>query len=203
MEAVKKKQPGHRAFLLNVLGGVGYFTVFMEWFWLLALYLPGFFESEVGRTIFPEAKPQPTALEPVTSAPVEPSAFMTFLFVLVALAVIALVLYVVFAKYIPTAARATTKVVHVATEKAVPVVAHKPLEKIPTRKRKVLTERVMFWVKLSAAVLPLLFVFASRFQDLSVESQLLILGFAMLCAFSTSAFIIERFLAHRWNRKTT
>lgn len=195
---MKKKQPGHRAFLLNVLGGVGYFTVFMEWFWLLALYLPGFFESEVGRTIFPEAKPQPTTLEPVTSAPVELSAFMTFVFVLVALAVIALVLYVVFAKYIPTAARATTKVVHVATEKAVPVVAHKPLEKIPARKRKLLTERILFWVKLIAAVLPLVIVFAAHYNETTVESQLVMLGFGALGSVAVTVFVLQTFLAFHW-----
>ncbi len=197
---MKKKLLYYRAFLLKTLGGVGYFVVFMEWFWLLGLYLPSFFESEVGRTIFPEAKPQPTTLEPTTSAPIEPSAFITFLFVLLALTIITLVLYVIFAKYIPTAATAATKVVHVATEKAVPVVAHKPLEKIPARKRKLLTERILFWMKLIASVLPLVIVFATQYNETTVESQLLMLGFGALCSVAVTVFVLQTLLAYQWRR---
>jgi hypothetical protein len=194
---MKTKKKWH-SFTIKTLGGVGYFTVFMEWFWLLALYLPGFFESEVGKTIFPQAEPKPVELKPVEATPLEPSLLMTVIVTVLALGVVALIIYVIFAKYIPGATRAATKVVHVATEKTVPVIAHKPLEKIPARKRKLLTARVQFWMKTIAAVLPLLVVFAARFGSGNVESQLVIFGLALLCAVSLTCFILQTWLAHRW-----
>lgn len=195
---MKKMQTGYRAVLLKLLGGVGYFTVFMEWLWLLALYLPGFFESEVGKTIFPKVEPQPVELKPVEAAAFEPSLLITIIFTVLALGIVALVIYVIFAKYIPSAARAATKVVHVATEKTVPVIAHKPLEKIPARKRKLLTARVQFWVSVFFAIMPLLIVCAARFSSHTVESQLIILGLALLSAVALACFILQTWLAHRW-----
>ncbi|QQS20041.1 hypothetical protein IPL85_01115 [Candidatus Saccharibacteria bacterium] len=184
--------------VLKVLGGVGYFTLFMEWFWLLALYLPRIIDSEIGETIFPKSEPKPVEVPPVEAVPLEPSLLMTVIFVALGLAVFVLLVYVVFAKYIPGATKSARKVVHVATEKTVPIIAHKPLEKIPARKRNLLTERVQFWVKFGAASVPLVVVFVSRFHSSSIESQLLSLGFALMCGVSVAAFTLQIVIAQRW-----
>jgi hypothetical protein len=194
---MKQKKKMHNS-ILKILGGTGYFTVFMEWFWLLALYLPGFFDSELGKTIFPKNVPVEEPRPVTTVAAQEPSILLLIGTILLAVVVIVAVFYVVFAKYIPAAAKVTNKVVHVAAERAVPVVAHKPVEKIPVRKRKLLTERVLFWVKLLSALTPLLVVFATRSKQQEIESQLLLLGVAILTALATISFVLQTHFSRRW-----
>ena len=194
---MKQKNKVHSS-ILKILGGTGYFTVFMEWFWLLALYLPGFFDSELGKTIFPKNVPIEEPRPVTTVAAQEPSMLLLIGTILLAAVVIGAVFYVVFAKYIPAAAKVTNKVVHVATERVVPVVAHKPVEKIPARKRKLLTERVLFWVKLLSALTPLLVVFATRSKQQEIESQLLLLGVAILTALATISFVLQTHFSRRW-----
>lgn len=194
---MKQKNKVHSS-ILKILGGTGYFTVFMEWFWLLALYLPGFFDSELGKTIFPKNVPIEEPRPVTTVAAQEPSMLLLIGTILLAAVVIVAVFYVVFAKYIPAAAKVTNKVVHVATERVVPVVAHKPVEKIPARKRKLLTERVLFWVKLLSALTPLLVVFATRSKQQEIESQLLLLGVAILTALATISFVLQTHFSRRW-----
>ena len=194
---MKQKNKVHSS-ILKILGGTGYFTVFMEWFWLLALYLPGFFDSELGKTIFPKNVPIEEPRPVTTVAAQEPSILLLIATILLAAVVIVAVFYVVFAKYIPAAAKVTNKVVHVATERVVPVVAHKPVEKIPARKRKLLTERVLFWVKLLSALTPLLVVFVTRSKQQEIESQLLLLGVATLTALATISFVLQTHFSRRW-----
>lgn len=194
---MKQKNKVHSS-ILKILGGTGYFTVFMEWFWLLALYLPGFFDSELGKTVFPKNVPIEEPRPVTTVAAQEPSMILLIGTILLAAVIIGAVFYVVFAKYIPAAAKVTNKVVHVATERVVPVVAHKPVEKIPARKRKLLTERVLFWVKLLSALTPLLVVFATRSKQQEIESQLLLLGVAILTALATISFVLQTHFSRRW-----
>lgn len=194
---MKQKKKVHSS-ILKILGGTGYFTVFMEWFWLLALYLPGFFDSELGKTIFPKNVPIEEPRPVTIVAAQEPSMLLLIGTILLAAVVIVAVFYVVFAKYIPAAAKVTNKVVHVATERVVPVVAHKPVEKIPVRKRKLLTQRVAFWVKLLSALTPLLVVFATRSKQQEIESQLLLLGVAILTALATISFVLQTHFSRRW-----
>ena len=194
---MKQKNKVHSS-ILKILGGTGYFTVFMEWFWLLALYLPGFFDSELGKTIFPKNVPIEEPRPVTIVAAQEPSMLLLIGTILLAAVVIVAVFYVVFAKYIPAAAKVTNKVVHVATERVVPVVAHKPVEKIPVRKRKLLTQRVAFWVKLLSALTPLLVVFATRSKQQEIESQLLLLGVAILTALATISFVLQTHFSRRW-----
>ncbi len=197
---MKKKQSGYRQLIVNAIAGVGYFVVFIEWLWLLALYLPGIFESEAGKTIFPRSRPEPIELKPALHASIEPSTVMTLLFLLAALAIVGLAIYVLVAKYIPTAARATSKVVHVATEKTVPVIAHKPFEKIPVRKRKQLTERILFWVKTAVALVPFSVIAAARLGDETIISGLLIVCFAMLSMLALMCFGLQIILSQRWKK---
>ncbi len=194
---MKQKKKVHSS-ILKILGGTGYFTVFMEWFWLLALYLPGFFDSELGKTIFPKNVPIEEPRPVTIVAAQEPSMLLLIGTILLAAVVIVAVFYVVFAKYIPAAAKVTNKVVHVATERVVPVVAHKPVEKIPVRKRKLLTQRVAFWVKLLSALTPLLVVFVTRSKQQEIESQLLLLGVAILTALATISFVLQTHFSRRW-----
>jgi len=194
---MKQKKKVHNS-ILKILGGTGYFTVFMEWFWLLALYLPGFFDSELGKTIFPKNVPIEEPRPVTTVAAQEPSILLLIGTILLAAVIIGAVFYVVFAKYIPAAAKVTNKVVHVAAERAVPVVAHKPIEKIPARKRKLLTERLLFWVKMSSALTPLAIVFVMRMNRGSVEAQVVILGFSFLSTAALICFLCQTLLARKW-----
>ncbi|PID30314.1 hypothetical protein CSA80_02720 [Candidatus Saccharibacteria bacterium] len=197
--ATRSKQ--FRKIILRIVGGAGYFTVFMEWFLLLALYTPKFFESEVGKVIFTKTKtePEPLISQPIeTASPLEPSAFMAVLFVIAACTLIALICYVIFAKYIPGAAKATDKVVHFATEKTVPVVAHKPKEKIPTKKRKLLTERIQIWIKVVLASVPVAAVYAAYHDRETVLAQLAILGFGVLGTIALGFFMTHFALQKHW-----
>jgi FtsH-binding integral membrane protein len=196
---VKKRQARYRSFTVRLLARAGYFTVFVEWFLLLALYVPRFFESELGKAVFPTTKPQPVQPQPVEVTVYEPSVVATAMFTVVALGVVALVVYVVFMRYVPAATKTAATVAQVATEKAVPVVARKPLERIPPRRRKALTARVLFWVKMALTVAPLALVYATRFRAGTMQSQLIVFGFACLSAAACLTFMAQTYLTHHWH----
>jgi heme/copper-type cytochrome/quinol oxidase subunit 4 len=185
-------------FTLRALGGVGYFTLFMEWFWLFALYLPGMLESEFSKAILPTSKtplPQPVhAVQP----PAEPSGIMIFSIMVLAVALLGTVLYLVFVKYIPTAANATTKVVHGAAKKAVPIIAHKPVDKISVRKRRILTERIVFWLKICLAVIPFAIVYMTHHRSGTTVSLLVIMAMAVLTLVALVCSTLQVVLAKRW-----
>lgn len=190
-----------RQFALRALGGVGYFTLFMEWFWLVALYLPAMFESELGKTIFPVGEaPEPQPV-PAPTASVEPSVLLVVLTVVLAVCLLAAVTYIIFMKYIPAAAKVSNKAVHVAAEKAVPLVAHKPAHTIPAKKRRLLTERMIFWLKILFTAVPPLWIYGVRHTEDTMASQLIVLGFACMAALALGSFILQAVAMKRWRMK--
>ncbi len=186
---------------LRALGGVGYFTLFMEWFWLVALYLPAMFESELGKTIFPAGEvPEPQPV-PSPTASVEPSALLVVLTVVLAVCLLAAVTYIIFMKYIPAAAKVSNKAVHIAAEKTVPLVAHRQAHKISAKKQRLLTARMVFWLKIIFTTVPPLWVYGVRHTEDTIAGQLIVLGFACMAALALGSFMLQAVAMKRWRMK--
>lgn len=193
MSSTKK----YRIFTVKLLAGAGYLMVFLEGLWLLALYLPSFMHSNLGRVIFPLTQPLPSP-KATPAHPVELSTLMTVAGVLAACALMGLVVYLIVAKYIPAVSNATAKVAHATTKKAVPMIARKPTDKISPRKRKALTERTLFWVKIMMAVVPVAIVVAVHSRKNTVQAQLVVFGFAILSFLALASFSLQTWLSRYW-----
>jgi len=190
------KIAGRQQQLANLFEKIGYFVVFMEWLFLVGIYLPGFIDSGLGRLFFPRGEaPPPQAQHSVATS--TSSGITIASATALSLCLIGLVVYAVLKKYIPAVTHVSRKTLEVTAEKTVPIVVHTPLPKISKRKRRALTDRILFWVKLGAATLPLLIIAVSRVGNASLESQLVLFAFACLTAISCMAFLLHRYFASR------
>ncbi len=193
---MKKLKP-HQRLTLTVSGGVGYLVVAFEWLGLLVLYLPSFFDSLIGQTIFPEQKtPTPQPVEPGSTQ--MPSELTVLLTVLAGVVLLGLIVYVIFMRYVPTITKSASKAVHVTAQKAVPVVARKPVETIPARRRKLLTARLVLWLKVLAVVIPVAVFGIVHVQRRTINTQLALLALSALALIAIGAFLCQLLLARRW-----
>lgn len=188
-----------RYFVLSFLLRIGYFLVVCEWLIFLAMYLPIIFDSAPGR-LLPKgtAPPAPTAPTPVAEPP---AAIVIVLGVALSVFVVALVVYVLIMRYIPTTTKVAQTIVKKAAQQAVPLVAHKPIEHVPPKRRQRLTARIVWWLKLCVAVLPVVGVGVLYVRTHTIGRQLAVGFEAGLAVFALLAFTIQALLVRRWHSK--
>ena len=180
-----------------MLAGAAYLAASFEWLVLLAIALPGFFDSSLGHTIFPQYSALPPSPEP-TEATQVPSTFIAGLTIVAGLLLIGLVIYIIVMRYIPTMSRSASKVVHVTAQKAVPVITHKPAEALPARRRKRLTARLVLWIKLTVVVLPVVIFAFVHLARQTLGTQLALLAQSLLALFALGGFLCQLALARQW-----
>lgn len=159
--------------LSNVFGGFGYLSNVFQWLWVFGIYLPQILESRAGVLFVPDAPPVPadttvaTASFPAIPTPVA-IAIVVVIFVLVVLMTVVGVMRL--PKQIAEAGKKTT---HTAAAHIVPVVTrHK---KVPERKRRQLTARMVLAIKAILAVIPLLLLYIPRPSDFMLSDYLVML----------------------------
>lgn len=179
-----------------MLGSVGYFALFLEWFLLLAMGLPKFMETWLGKLLFPQSE-QPKQVPPIGGGTYEPTTLVLFASVLLSILLVGLVMYVVLVKYTSMAVHATEKIVQTTAKKAVPMIMHKEVKKIPVKKRKMLTARVLFWLKLVLLLVPVGVLTVFNLTSHTVEAKLALLGLSLLACFSFTAFVLQHILWHK------
>lgn len=195
-----------RSGILAVLGGVGYIAVAFQWFAVMIAWLPGFLDSRLGKIIFPKEGIQPEhatpALSPNGATTSDPDFVTTFLVTGLALALIALVVYVVIFRYTKAISKAGSQIVHTIAKRAAPAVARKPLEKISPRKRTVLNRRLLFWTKVIFTIVPfVLLPFVLHDGERGVIEQLAIFIQAVLAIVAVSSFLVQAMLIDRWHMR--
>jgi uncharacterized membrane protein len=148
----------------RLFNGSGYLLVATEWLVLGLLYVPSLLESEAMQKLFPagnEVKFTPAE----TSNAVEPSAGLILLATILGLLFLGFVGYTIFRKYIPAVVNNSEKVIEKSTEQIVHV-REKQKPHLTKRKKRMLTEQVSFWLKMTAAILPLaILLIFSRHDD--------------------------------------
>lgn len=185
---------------VKILSGFGFIVLTLEWMLLLFAGLMRFIDTGLGKTILlpsESAPPDPVIVE-VSVA--KPDFVTTFLVTALALATILLVIYVVFVRYTRTVRTTGTKVVREATKKTLPIIARKPVQKLPAKRRRVLTRRVTYWVKLALAIIPVVLLPVILLDDhRGMAEQFAIFLQVTLGLVALSTFTLQTWLAWRWH----
>lgn len=197
---VKQRAKKRHSVLSNVLAGAAYLVLMGQWALLLIFYLPHFFESSVGTAIFPQNNPPPD-LHPSATAAQPPSTIIIVLGVVASLLLIGFIVYTVITSYVPAVARTGSVVTHAAVRRVEPMVMHQPIEKVPAHRRKQLSARILLWVQIALAVIPvaIMLVVYSRRQTLLL--QLVVLLEAAAAIIVVVVFSIHRAVVQYWRLK--
>lgn len=169
----------------NFFGVLGYITIIMEWSWISALYLPLLIENDSVRSFL---LPSKDATQPaVTATQNEPSLLLMILaliitaFVIIGSAILLIRLPMKVAKTSHKAAEKTAIA-------AIPVLVHH--KKVTKKKKKLLTARIIAWLKLIAIILPLVALAGMLVIKLQIAHDLFILvtvSFALVALISFMA----------------
>lgn len=182
---MKPKQK--RTWLVNALGGIGYFTIALQWFWaLIILGYPLFLQLSTSRPDTSSAPQMPT-LE--LNLPTEVSIGITIIItvIMVVVAIISLIL-------MPKALSSTTKKVTLtATDALIPVVTqHK---KVSAKRRRILTYKMRLGLKVALWLIPFLAIYlAPRHTPLAFEIVTVIAWF--LAGVTLLNFCLQYMLAY-------
>ena len=112
---------------------------------------------------------------------------------------VGVVIYVVTMRYIPAVNRAATKVVHKTAEQTVKQVERVGHKKLPVRKRRMLTDRIVWWVKLCISIVPLAIVLFVVGTPL-ISKQAAVLTMGLLSLWAVLCFAAQAAGAHIWRK---
>lgn len=188
--------------LPKLFGSAGYVAWVLQFLVLIALYFERFHASSVGKVIFPAPDDAVTnAPDPVTGYAISlpSSGLFTALMLAIGVAFICLVIYVIVMRYIPTVNRNASKAVHVTAEQTIKQVERVSHKKFPTRKRRMLTVRVIWWLKLGISIMPLIVVlFVVGTPLIAKEVAVMIVG--ALSLWANVCFTVQAVLVHAWRK---
>lgn len=141
-----KKSP----LLPRFLAGSAYFVCMLQWLWIIILVLPTLIDSGLLASFAPPRveKPQVAIVDDTSQSPL-----LLITGGIVTLLMIVLTIYILI-KFPSKVAQNGSTIAHKAADVIVPVVSHhKP---ISPKKRRTLTARVLFYVKLALVLAPVL-----------------------------------------------
>ncbi len=152
----------------------GYFAIYIQWMWVLALFVPMLAKSDV-------LKPTPTQSAATASAlqlPELPHALTLGLSILITILVIALVVYALMKGPGPAVESVDTATSKLA-DNIVPLVTHH--KKISQKRRAVLNQRLVFIIKIASSFLAFLALFATYAISPSISYGVIFaIGFMLL-----------------------
>jgi len=190
---------------LKLIGGAGYLTWALQLLVLLALYFERFYHSNVGRVIFPTAsnsggeQPDPVA---TPSIALPTSGIFTWIVLFLGLALIGLVVYIVTMLYIPAINKTAKKAVKDIADHTVDQIERAGRKKLTKRKRRSMSARIVWWLKLIISITPLAIVlFVEGTPLISKEAALLVTG--ALGLWAVICFTAQKALAHVWRKTIT
>ncbi len=191
--------------IIKVLGSIGYVAIVFQWLQIGIVWLPRFIDSKLGRIIFPQSHTTVPPTNPPVSASgaaAGPDFVTTFLVSAVALIVVGYVAYVVIIRYTRAINKSGSQVTHAIAKTAIHIIAHKPLEQLSQKKRIVLSRRLLFWTKVTFALLPLaLLPLALHAGMRGIVEQLALFVQAVLATIAVGSFFIQALLAVRWHER--
>ena len=131
---------------------IAYIAVTLQWLWVLTIGLPPLVETGV----FDSFSSHRQAEQPVASTAAGPSPFLAVVAGVITLLFLAITI-IVLIKLPKTISHTGETLVHKASEVVIPVITHH--KKIPAKKQRVLSQRVMMGAQLTLVVIPLLISF--------------------------------------------
>jgi len=177
-----------RLFLVNLLGVMGYVVLTLQWMWLLVVALPGILRSHLFTFFVPQSQQQTSASMPSgieQSDGAVDSSVLLVLAVLIVAAILGLTIYAL-RRAPKTIGETGRKITQGTAEHIIPVLTHHA--KLSPAKRRFLTARIAFDVKLGLLALPVGLVYIVEPSLPGVSHEVARFGEAIL-AFMTLILI--------------
>lgn len=177
--------------LIQTLGVLGYISCIFQWLWTIVIFLPSLLENETLKILLlpPDTSQMPDEAPTLTQ---EPSLFFTIIAIIVTLLVIAVSVYVLLRLPIAIAKAGKTTTTRAARTIVPLVTHHKPLA---PKKEKLLTARIIRWLKFIACIMPMLLLSFVLLIDTSLPKNLVVLIGGVLALTSIFWFGLEYLLA--------
>ncbi|MES2876511.1 MAG: hypothetical protein V4678_03520 [Patescibacteria group bacterium] len=176
------KRTKTKTLLAKLLLGIGYFSLLLQWFWMLTIALPPLIRSGVLDSFVMTPATERAAQ---TGVPIEVSPLVAIFVGLVTL-IILIITVIVIIKTPRVVVRTSERVVHRAVDAVVPVITHHHV--LPQKKRRVLSRRVALAVRLLFTLVPVVVcLFLPSLDELT--KQIIITIALWLGAVSTLAFV--------------
>lgn len=188
----KKQQPTGWQKFANFFGVLGYLWIIVEWTWIAALYLPLLIENEsIKKLLLPDGSAEPKQAV-VQSG--EPSLLLTVVAVTITFFVV--VGCVILLIRLPLkVAKSGHTVIQKTAVASIPIVTHH--RKISPKKKKLLTARLIGWLKIVAVLLPLVGLLGAFFVEVPLSRDIFILVEIVLALTALASFAIQYAIA-RW-----
>lgn len=156
---------GKRLFLVNVIAVLAYLSVVLQWLLAVLPFVPRLAKSDLFKTYVSNLDGQAQQAPSMQIAHTEGYSWV-FVVIAAVIGVIVLVTTIIAMKRAPaTIGKTGAKLTRSAAEKVLPVFTHH--QKITPQKRRLLTARIVFDIKLVLVVLPLLIAFVSPVDTFS------------------------------------
>lgn len=173
--------------LLNALGFLAYLSCLFQWAFVIIPFLPGVIDSDVFQTFVPSGTPGASVeIQPIQSplpnwlAPV----------IVGGITLIVMVVTVITLARLPRAVGKTgQKLTRTAAEHVVPVVTHHA--KLPEKKRRALTARIVFDIKLAVVALPVIILLIVPIPETAIPSQAITFVVALAAGWSLLLFCLQ------------
>lgn len=183
------KKISKRKLLANTFGTLGYFSCIFLWGWVGVLYVPMILDNEiVVKTLIPTPSEEAVRYTP----PEQASPFITFGALFIAV-IILIITIITFLKAPATIARTGKSVTTKVAVSAVPLVVRH--QKIPPKKKKILTARIIQLIKLLIVALPFALVAVGAFITLPLPYETAMIIVAVLSITTLTAFGLQYTLA--------
>ncbi len=174
---------------------IAYLIVTLQWLWMLAIGLPPLIEAGAFDSLAPPTQTE----QPATQVyPAEFSPVLTIFAGVITLVFLGLTA-VILIKLPKTISQTGDKIVHQATEVVIPVITHH--KKLPARKKRELSYRIMIVLQLTLVLIPLVTSFFLQPLQ-TITSQIITTLAIWLAGFSTVCFIVSWLLQPKATSQT-
>lgn len=183
-----------RHFFVNLCAVFGYLWSSLAWLWVTAVYAPLLIKADALQWMLPQPHtPSTTPSLDISLPPI----WMMVLGAAVTLIMIILTLYVL-VKVPVMAIRQTSKAIHTTTDQLVPIMTHH--KKISQKRQRLLTARLLLYVKLLFACLPVGLTFLALLAPRpQLSFELILFITTLLSLMAILSFSVQQ-LCVRWFR---
>lgn len=202
---MKAKTKPVQTLFLKALSGAGYLTWALQLLLLFAVYFQSVKETSIGKVVFPEINNVRVPInEPAvnTGITMPTSGPFTVIFAVVGIIFVLFAIYLVVMRYIPAVNKTAEKVVVEVAKKAVQQTERHNKKKIPVRKRRILSARISWWLKITISLVPLVFVLLIEGSPL-IPKQIALLIMSTLSLWAILCFAAHAMLAMHFRSSGT
>jgi len=175
--------------VLNVIGSIAYVACLLQWLWMLLILLP----SMVNSPLFKFFSPTMTAPKPVVQQPVAPTGevpvFLTFIALVVGVAIVVGAIYVMLFKVPRSVARTGEKVTHTAATVISPIIIEHT--HLPAKQRRTIPMLIIVVIKLTLVFLPLGLLLFAQGVSAAMSFDLIMLIGIFLFSWAFLAFALQ------------